>query len=76
MVASQINRVVDLETIEIQEKVMYSKQRYDLHKYCSQDDSRNQYSTRNQERKRMMEDQYGALMDMFKSPLNEKSSGE
>ena len=76
MIASQRNRVVDFETAEIQEKVMYSKQRYDLHKDCSQDDSRNQYSTRNQERKRMMEDQYGALMEMVKSPLNEKSGGE
>ena len=29
MVASQINRVVDLETTEIQEKVMCSKKRYE-----------------------------------------------
>ena len=42
MVASQVNRVADLETVENQEKVMYSKQCYDLHKDGRQGHSRNQ----------------------------------
>jgi hypothetical protein len=75
MVAFQVNKVAYLERAKNQEKVMYSKQRYDLHKDGSKENSRNQSSTREQESKRMMEDQYRASMEMVKSPLKDKSSG-
>jgi hypothetical protein len=41
MVAFQINKVVDLERAKNQEKFVYSKQRYDIHKDGSKENSRN-----------------------------------
>jgi hypothetical protein len=75
MVAFQVNKVADFVRAKDQEKVMNSKKRYDLHKDGSKENSRNQYSIRERERKRMMEDQYRASMEMVKSSLKEKYGG-